>query len=402
MARLEAPISNPDLKNMKDLYRPSRQHILMRLTLLSAAVFGILHSCAKPPSDEAQSDNSRYLYVASGACYSGGGNTAFSSTTSSNLVYRINLATAVRDTVIADYNASPSQSGDSPVGITSADSQHLYVLVENATAGARRIEKIEKKADGARALFNNNTTALSTVLRGLRQLSNGDLLINKNTAIEKITSASIRITKGANAFVNAPAAPCATSTTLMSKVTTLNNQFIVFLHAATSQNRIGFVKAEGYAAAGDCTPAQAAPTAAAFPVAVAYDAVNSKLLVAYAGNSTTTDINSIYSYNVAETPTSVALSSPNKIYDASLYPTTYPYLLYGVSEMVLDPVENQLYIATAINTATTVVNYAIEKFSYDPAQIGVSNTAVLTRSGTTPFYSHGADTKCISSMIISD
>lgn len=372
------------------------------LCAVFVAVTFICASCAQPPEDEESTSSSRYLYVASGACYSGGGNTAFTNATSSNLVYRIDLATGIKDITVADYNSSPSQAGDSPVGIASIDSNNMYVLVENATAGARRIERVAKGSDGARSLFSNNTTALSVALRGLHLLTNGDLLINKNTAIEKISSANVRVTKGVNPYVNAPAAPCATSTTLMSKVSTLSNQFIVFLHAATSQNRFGFVKPEGYAAGGDCTPAQAAPNTAAFPVATAYDAVNSKLLVAYSGNTTDANINSVYAYNITETVSSVTVGAANKIYDANQYPTTYPYLLYGISEMVLDPTDNSLYIATAINTATTIVNYAIEKFSYDATQIGVSNSSVLTRSGSTPFYDYGGDTKCIADMMIAD
>ncbi|OFZ30082.1 MAG: hypothetical protein A2622_09515 [Bdellovibrionales bacterium RIFCSPHIGHO2_01_FULL_40_29] len=360
--------------------------------------------CSKPTEDDVTVTNvsSRYLYVASGACYSGGGNTTFSNTTSSNVVYRIDLSTGEKDATIADYNSSPSQAGDSPVGIASIDSNDIYVLIENTTAGARRIEKVEKKSAGTRILFSNNTTALNVTLRGLHMLDGGDLLINKNTAIEKITSANVRVTKGASPYVNAPAAPCATSTTLMSKVSTLSNQFIVFLHAATSQNRFGFVAPAGYGSAGDCTPAQAAPNAASFPVATAYDAVNSKLIVAYAGNTTNDNINSIYAYDITETISSVTVGAANKIYDANQYPTTYPYLLYGISEMVLDPADNSLYIATAINTTTTIANYAIEKFSYDPTQIGVSNSSVLTRSGPTPFYNYGGDTKCISDMTIAE
>lgn len=364
--------------------------------------------CAKPPEDdtetaEPETEAARYLYVASGACYSGGGNTAFSNTTASNLIYRINLSTGVKSDVLADYNASPSQAGDSPVGIVNADSDYIFALVENTTTvGARRIEKIAKSAAGARTLFSNNTTAMSAQLRSLHMLSNGDFLLSKSTALEKITSANVRLTKGANPYVSAPAAPCATSTTLMSKVLSLSNQFIVFLHAATSQNRFGFVKPEGYAAGGDCTPAQAAPTAAAFPVAAVYDSENSKLIVAYAGSATTTDLNSIYSYNITETSTSVTVGTANKIYDASLYPGTYPYLLYGISEMAFDSETSSLYVATAINTATTIANYAIEKFTYDASKIGVTNSQVLTRVGTSPFFSFGSDTKCIADMMIAD
>ena len=78
-------------------------------SLISAGVLFCV-SCAQPPEDEADTSSSRYLYVASGACYSGGGNTAFSNTTSSNLVYRINLSTGAKDATIADYNSSPSQA----------------------------------------------------------------------------------------------------------------------------------------------------------------------------------------------------------------------------------------------------------------------------------------------------
>ncbi len=373
---------------------------------LISAVFvslALTISCAKLEDELNSNSSGRYLYVASGSCYSGGGNTAFSNTTSSNLVYRIDLDTGLKDVTIADYNASPAQAGDTPVGLASIDSNNMYILVENTTtAGARRIERVAKAASGSRSLFSNNTTALSAQLRDLQISSTGDLLISKSTAIEKISSSNVRITKGANPYVNAPAAPCATATTLMSKVGAMTNQFIVFLHAAVGQNRFGFVKPEGYAAGGDCTVAQSAPNANSFPVASTYDAINSKLLVAYAGSATTTDINSIYAYSITETASSTTVGAANKIYDSSLYPATYSYLLYGISEMVLDPETNKLYIATAINTATTVVNYVIEKFSYNPTLIGVTNTSVLSRVGSTPFYNYANDTKCISDMIIAN
>lgn len=374
----------------------------LRITVL--AILSICIGCAEEKDKEAQQlSTARFLYVSSGSCYSGGGNTAFSNTTSSNLVYRINLSNGARDAIIADYNASPSQAGDSPVGIASANTGSIYVLVENTTtAGARRIERVEKSAFGQRTLFSNNTTALSAQLRGMKMFANGDFLISKSSALERITSSNVRILNGANPYVNAPAAPCSTSTTLISKVLTLNNQFILFLHAATSQNRFGFVKPTGYATAGDCTPAQAAPNAAAFPVATAYDPINSKLLVAYAGSTTATDINSIYSYDITETSSSVTVGAANKIYDANLYPTTYPFLLYGVSAMTLDLVDNQLYVATAVNTSTAIVNYSIEKLSYNASQIGVSNSSVLTKSGTSPFYNYGSDTKCLSDLLIAD
>jgi len=319
------------------------------------------------------------------------------------LVYRVDLSTGQRNMILADYNASPSQPGDSPVGLVNIDSNQIYVVVENTTtAGARRIEKVSKSAFGTRSLFSNTTAALSAQLRGVEGLSNGDLLITKSTAIEKITSSNVRIVKGTSPFVNAPAAPCATSTTLISKTLTLNNGHIVYLHAATSQNRIGVINASGYSTAGDCLASKAAPIATAFPVAMTYDRINSNLIVAYSGNSTAVDVNSIYVYPVTETASSVTIGTGAKIYDSNLYPSTYNFLLYGVSDMVLDSTDNSLYVATAVNTSTTILNFAIEKLRYHPNSIGVDNTSVLTKSASTSFYNFGADTKCISDMMIAD
>ena len=369
------------------------------LLYILGSFFVFFSGCSQPDDEIGATASGKYLYVASGACYSGG-NTTFSNTTSSNLVYRINLTSGEQE-IIADYNATPAQAGDTPVGLANIDDSNIYVLIENTTTpGARRIETVTKNVDGARTLFSNNTTALSAQLRSLIRLSNGDLLISKSTAIEKISSANVRITQGANPFINAPGGTCATSTTLHSKTITLSNGNIVYLHAAAAQNRIGIVSATGYAAVADCKSATSAPNASSFPVAAVYDSVNSKLIVAYAGTATTTNINSIYAYSVNETTNT--LSSPQSIYDVSLYPSTYPYLLYGVSEMVLDTENSVIYVATAINTATTVVNYAIEKFTYNASNIGSSNSTVLTRVGSQPFFNYGVDTRCISSMMIAN
>jgi hypothetical protein len=372
---------------------------IARVLLVASLVFPFLGCEEKEdskPAVQAQ-EPPRYLYVASGLCYSA--NTTFTNTTSSNLIYRLNLDTGARDMLLADFNSSPAQNGDSPVGIGRADENTIYALIENTTTvGARRLERIEKRQMGARSTFSNNTTAMSAVLRSLVVLPNGDLVISKSSAIEKITSANIRIQQGANPFASAPGGACATSTTLVSKVVPLGNGNLVYLHAAASQNRFGIISAAGYATVADCKAAQSAPVPTAFPVTATYDSAAKRLLVAYAGTTVATDVNSIYSYLIDESTN--AISDPQKIYDANLYPATYPYLLYGISEMVLDEKTQSLYVATAVNTATTVVNYAIEKFSYSTSKTGIDNTKVLTRVGSTPFYPYGIDTKCISSLFI--
>lgn len=356
----------------------------------------LISGCAKKPVPDGESTLSastgRYLYVASGRCYSGN-NTTFTNTTSSNLIYRLNLDNGLLDSVLSDYYASPANTGDSPASIVDGDANYFYALVENTTtATLRRIEKIEKKSYGSRTTFSNNITALSAPLRSLLRLGNGDFAISKSSAIEYLTSSNARL--GAP-YINATAAPCNTSTTLISKVLNLSNGKFVFLHSAASQNRFGIFAATGGTT---CAAAQSAPNANAYPSATFYDQANQKLFVAYAGNASTTDLNSIYVYSIDESTN--AISSPQKIYDASLYPATYSYLLYGVSEMAFDSEENVVYISTAISNATTAVNYSIEKFTYDPTQIGVDNTKVLTRIGNTPFYDFGNDTKCISGMFV--
>lgn len=364
--------------------------------MLSSTLFAF--GCSKSSSPSATSSplpDGRHLYVASGACYSGN-NTTFSGTTSSNMIYAISLSNGQRAGTIADYFATPANVGDSPAAIVDNDGSSFFALIENATTPTlRRIEKVAKALDGARSLVSSNTTALSAQLRSIFMYPNGDFIISKSTAIEYISAANARI--GAP-FINATAAPCATSTTLISKLATLNNGEIVFLHAAAGQNRIGIFSAAGGTT---CASAQLAPNVNSYPSAAFYDGANNILVVAYAGNATTTDLNSIYAYKINESTNT--FSSPQKIYDASLYPTTYPYLLYGVSEMAFDPQTQSVYVATAVSTATTVTNYAIEKFYYDYTQLGVSNSKVLTRATSiVPYYPYGNDTKCISKMMITN
>lgn len=279
-----------------------------------ALVVLLLTGCVKTPEVESTSSDSRYLYVAAGTCYSGN-NTTFSNTTSSNLVYRVNTDSAQVDAVIADYFSSPANTGDSPSSIVNNDSESLFVLVENtSTTSLRRIERVEKRANGLRTTFSANVTAMNNRLRDIYKLPNGDITVSKSIAIEYFTASNARI--GAP-FINATAAPCNTSTTLISKVLPLTSGKYVFLHAAAGQNRFGIFATSGGTT---CAAAQAAPTANAYPSAAFYDATNAKLIVAYSGNAVTTDLNSIYVYSIDETTN--AITNAQKLYDASLYPTT--------------------------------------------------------------------------------
>lgn len=341
-----------------------------------------------PKEDTQTAAGSGYLYVAAGQCYSGG-NTTFSTTTASNIVYRINLLNGTRDITVADYNAFPASAGDSPVGLVNWDAENVLVLIENSTAG-RRIEKVPKRQSADRSVFTTSTAILSGVLRGLLKTSDGGLLVSKSTSIEKISSSGVRI--GAPYIGANLGATCGTATTLMSSISTLTNGKVIFTHAAASNNRLGIISSSGYMAATDCLAAQAAPTATSFPTASVYLPEYKQLIVAYAGTTVGTGVNSVYVYDIDETANTI--SNATKIYDASLFPGTYSYLLYGISSMAYDSKTGSLYVATSTTTATTVPNYVIEKLSYDAA------AKTLTRGLSSPFYNYGVDTKCISAIFV--
>ena len=366
--------------------------------------FICLCSCAEEEEEliKKSTETPRYLYVSSGACYSGNGITTFTNLTSSNQFYRLNLASGQKDTFIADFFSSPSSPGDSPISIAEYDSNRFAVLIENTTtATLRRIELIDKKQFGGRVTYSNNTTALSAQVRKMRKLSDGYMLISKSTAVEKITAGSGRLTIGANPWISlaTPTSACTTSTTLISSILQLPSGLLAFAHAGTGNARIGIVSALGYSIAGDCKAGQTAPNANAFPTSMVYDKKNQYLIVSYGGSSTGADLNSIYAYSIDET--TGAISSPQKIYDSNQFGSTYNFLLFGISAMAYDAEKQQLYVATTISNATTAVNYRIEKLSYDPAKIGVSNSNVLSKSNTV-FYDYGHDTKCISDLTISE
>jgi hypothetical protein len=364
--------------------------------------FLLLSGCGKKP-DEASSVPPSYMYVSSGACYSGNGNTTFTTATASNKIFRINLSTEQRDMTVADYKAAPSIVGDSPVGVTNFDAENILVAVDSATAGSRRIEKIEKRQAGSRTPFNSNLTALSAALRKIKSAGGGWFLTSKTNSIEKIKDGLNRAVQGANPFINlaTPVSNCTTATTLTPDYEVLPSGHIVVAHAAVGKTGFSVINSAGYSTASDCmnNTFQSSPDAASYPTSIAYDKTNSKLLVAYAGNSTANNINTIMAYSINET--TGAISSPQEIYDSNAANSIWnSMLLYGVSAMALDEKTNSLYVATAISNATTAINYRIEKISYDGTKIGSDNNNVLKKQST--LYDYDSDTLCISQMSIVD
>lgn len=337
----------------------------------------------------------RMLYVASGQCYSGNGITTFSNTTSSNQIFKIDTATGLRQGIIADYFASPAAAGDTPSSMVDWDSTNLVVYVRNGNTA--RLETLPKDG-GIRNNFGTSpamSTIVTTAPKSIQKTPDGGLLMIRTGFIEKVNASGVRnITPYVS---NNLGATCGTNNALLTDIAVSMSGKIITANAGTSPaNRLISVPASG--ATGSCLAAASAPAATTFPTAMVLDKLNNKLIVAYAGSTTAANINSIVAYDYDDSNGSI--SNAQVIYDANTYPATYNYLLFGISAMTLDIEANELYIATAISTATTVTNYAIERLKYNPAAIGTSNTTVLTREGTLPFYNYGVDTKCISSMVL--
>ncbi|MGZ5279867.1 MAG: hypothetical protein ACXWC9_07995 [Pseudobdellovibrionaceae bacterium] len=345
-----------------------------------------------------------YLYVSSGLCLAGAGVTTFSATTASNLVYRINLENGERDSIIADFNAAPASGGDTPVGLVNWDDNNLAVLIGNGATG--RIELTPKNGN-ARSNFGltpGPATIFSAIPRFFGKTNEGGFFTIRSAAIDKISSTGIRQAGPAASVTyvtNALGATCGNTNTTYSFAlhTSATSNRIIAGHSFAGTNRLISLPAVGANSATQCVAAQAAPGAGtAWPLAAVYDSANAKLIVAWGNSATTANTNMIVAYDYNET--TGAFGTANTIYDIST--GTFPYTLFNVSAMTLDAATNSLYVSTAVSTATTVLNYAIEKFTYDPTKIGVANTAVLTRVGTVPFYNYGVDTKCISGMTISN
>ena len=91
----------PALKHSK-YYVTRAASALVTVTFGAASIF--LFSGCEEEEEAAAGAAPKYLYVASGACYSGNGITSFTNATSSNLVYRLNLTTGTKERTIADLS----------------------------------------------------------------------------------------------------------------------------------------------------------------------------------------------------------------------------------------------------------------------------------------------------------
>ena len=331
-----------------------------------------LPSATEPATPADNTNPPIYLYVASGACY-GGDTTANAIATGSNTITRYHLDSGTFDKVIFDYNTLAS--GDQPASIIDNGKDELLVLIENA--GSRRIDLLDKNTGQVRNYLTNSI--FTTVMRDFTRLSDGSLLISKSASIEKFNENKSRITSGASPFINAPAAPCATSTTLMTSVVQLSNGLIAYTHAATApNNRLGIVKASGYVTPTDCLAGITMATTTALPTALLEERDGDVLV---SSGSATTASNFIYSYQV--NTSSGAISNPIPAY------TDFTYIS-APSAMIQDPTTGDIYVASARATLNS-----IERLTYD------TGSRTLTRNAPT-YSGNSIYTRCVSGLAIGE
>ncbi len=307
------------------------------------------------------------LYVASGACYAGG----VATSTGALTVSTFDAETGEFDRVLVDYNRT--SPGDAPVGIIDYDVDHILVLVENVSG--RRVDLV-KKDGSSLSTYLINSTALSAAVRKIVFLPDTSLLISKSTAIEKFSPARARVTQGVNPYINAPAAPCATSTTLISSLVSLGNEKIIYAHAGASpNNKLGMIAASGYALPADCLTSVAAPTTTALPTSLLLHS-SGHLLVSY--GSTTAASNFVYSYAVNAVSNSISGATLAYVNSAAIN---------GPSALAEHPVSGDVYVANGNAAFNT-----IEKFSFDPA------SRTMTRAPGQSFIPSQLYTRCVSDM----
>jgi hypothetical protein len=338
------------------------------ISALVVAISGCADSNSAPiDGNNLSQGGPNYLYVASGACYGGG--TALSA--SSATVTKFNLSNGSVSNVVLDYNSfSP---GDQPVGIADYDSTRFLVAIENASG--RRIDLVQRDGSGA-STFLTNSIALSGVLHALTVFTDGSLLVSKTTAIEKFSSAKARILQGANPYVSAPGSTCATSTTLISSLTTLSNGKIIYAHAGvTPNNKFGIISATGYASTADCLAAQTAPNTLALPDALLVHSTG-RLVVAY--GSTTAASNGLYTYTVDPVANTIG---------TGVAAFTDFSIINGPSAIAEDTNSKIIYVANGNSAFNTVESFSLN-----------TSSGVMTRNSSTPFITPNVYTKCVSAM----
>lgn len=397
-------------------------------SLTALAIFLILSSCVKPTELPVSAPN-RYLYMSTGLCYAGVGFTAPNVNSVGKTLSRLNLSNQNIE-VIRDYaDLSEENSGTYPSGIVDAGNGYLYASVENATAtGSRRIDKIKKEFNGERTTWYQNSSVLASVNRGLSVASDGGLLLNRTTVIERFDAIPARkMATVALAWGQTHAGSCATNNTIITDLIALpvfdtsGYGKYIYAHATAGQNDIGIISMNGSVAAADCLAnqqsiaasltnaatanlgynnvlsANASPTAMAYIATPAPAVTTGKLLVAYSTNAVNTaaasGLNSaLVMYDITETTSTATITNGQVLYHDHQY-------FFGVTAMTYDSVEGILYVAMSNSLATAPVGYNIEKFSIDTTTPGA--TRIVNDNGSS-FQTANSFNNCVTGLFVSE
>ncbi|MBC7753936.1 MAG: hypothetical protein H7Z71_06845, partial [Moraxellaceae bacterium] len=238
-----------------------------KITAVVAGVALSFTGCSNNSADQASTAVSKKLYIASGQCNSGVGVTSFGTQNSSRRISKLDLASNKLSILLdlTELYVGGTFGIDTGVQSLVNDGKNILMLTENAVAMSdRKIYTIPKASPFNTQIYSQDPLALTQqathITRDLIKDADGALLFSKSIVVEKIGINTLRIPQAANSWVNAPAAPCATSTSFMSATrvlppfTGVSSGKIVYAHAGNTAplNRLGIINADGYSVAGNC------------------------------------------------------------------------------------------------------------------------------------------------------
>lgn len=320
-----------------------------------------------PPEDPATTPpSSFFVYVASGATYAGQGITPIaSSQTISKYNDKGQFVALIRDYV--------ATGGDQPVALLDYSNTHLLVLVDSPAGD--RLELVAKDGSSYQTLFGHAN--LTGTMRDISYDGAGNFIVSRATGIEKFTGAGVRVTLGANAWVNNPGGDCSSSATNIVDIGVSSLGHILAIHsqnAVGANNRILMIDKAGYSGTANCLAAVSAPTTSHVPTALLVHSSN-RALVFYSNN--TGPIHQVYNYPLSDASIGSGILSFSDV-----------SVLQAVTKMVELP-DGNILAANAHASFNTV-----ERLSLDPA------TGALSRVGSAPFIAPSVYTRQISSMLV--
>lgn len=379
------------------------------IALIPVLLSGCLFSSKNGTLATAVVNNERYLYVASGACYS----PAAGAQNGNRLITRYKLDTGESE-IFYDFNSDGSY--DLPGGMVDLGDKVMVAInpYDNSTSNSKQIVFINKSSK-AKSMFYQDANYLpagtANTLRTIKRSSfDGNVYVSKSGGVEKIDFTSYFKLPNYSGTLSTPYFSGATtamgSTTCLGvgaatasslvydMVETSSGKWIVS-HAVSAQNKIAVLNKIGVNASTDCYSTQqgvpivptSPPTVAAaastnIPTGLVLHSVSSKLLVAMSGTTSTN--NSVIAYSYSDS--TGVLSSPT----VGFYGIGQ---LYQPTAMVEDTETGEVYVASYGQLSSGALGF-IRKFKVD------STTGAMTDSGM--FAQSPIATKCVSSMFVGE